>query len=137
MGCAVASFLDLSDVNAIIFEAPGAGSQEESLVERYGPEILQGKAVTTSDGLLKVITKEYVDSVRGKNWEDAYTDLLTNFQQVYVFEAGDEEIVGDGRFAHRSLPFAKYEIIPKAKHNLSGEPLEHFLHKFDGIVETL
>jgi hypothetical protein len=134
MGCAVATYLDLSDVSAVVFEAPGSGSPEEGLVERYGPDILQGQTVTTSDGLKKVITKDYVESVKGLNWEDSYSTLLKNFQPVYAFEAGKEEIVGEGRLVHRNMPFTKYEIIPKAKHNLSGEPLIDFLDRFSNIL---
>ena len=134
MGCAVATYLDLSGVSVVAFEAPGSGSPEEGLVDRYGSGILHGQTVTTSDGLKKVITKDYVESVKGLNWEDSYSTLLKNFQPVYVFEAGKEEIVGVGRFAHRNMPFTKYEIILNAKHNLSGEPLADFLARFSKIL---
>jgi Lipase (class 3) len=137
MGCAVASYLDLSDVSMIVFEAPGAGSPQEGLVERYGPDILQGKTVTTSDGLVKVITKAYVDSVKTLNWEDAYSQLLKNFQPVYLFEAGDEEIVGDDRLAHRSMAFTQCQILPNAKHNLSAAPLTDFLFRFSKILDSV
>lgn len=133
-GCAVASFLDLGDVSAMVFEAPGAGSKAEGLVNRYGPDITKGKTVTTSDGLTKTYPPEFVASVQGLNWEEQYAKLLKRYQPVYCFEAGEEEIVGDERLKHPDLPFTKYEIIPGATHNLSGAPLADFLSKLDKIL---
>jgi Serine aminopeptidase, S33 len=137
MGCAVASYLDLTGVNMVIFEAPGAGSQEEGLIKRYGPDVLNGKIAETDNGRLKVITKEFVQSVIKLNWDDAYAELLKKFKPVYVYEAGEEEIVGEARIAYRSFPFTKYEIIPHAKHNLSGEPLADFLSRLDSVFKTI
>jgi len=37
---------------------------------------MQGKAVTTTDGLLKVITKEYAGSVKDTDWEVEYNKVL-------------------------------------------------------------
>jgi pimeloyl-ACP methyl ester carboxylesterase len=135
MGCAVVSFIqDLAGVKSIVFVTPGAGNQEQALIERYGPDVVHGKAVTTSDNLRKVIPAEYVQSVKGKVWEDTYADLLSRFQPVYCFEAGNEEIVGDDRLAHRTMPFAKYDIIPGAKHNLTGQPLQDFFGRLDLLI---
>ena len=135
MGCAVTALLsDLSGVTAIVFVAPAAGEQEQSLIRRYGADIVHGKAVKTSDGLRKVIPAEYVASVKGLVWEDAYANLLNRFSPVYAFEAGEEEVLGEERFAHRHLPFAKYDIIPGAKHNLEGAPLTEFFSRLDHLI---
>lgn len=137
MGCAIASLLDLAGVSAVVFACPAAGAPGEWLVKRYGSDVLEGKAVTTSDGLLKVITKEYARSVQGKVWEDEYIKLLKNFHPVYAFEAGNEEIVGEGRLAHRDLPFTDYQIIPQATHNLHGAPLADFFSRLDKIFSVM
>jgi len=135
MGCAIITFVeDLSGVEAIVFVTPGAGAQGPSLVKRYGPDILRGKIVTTSDGLYKNIPAEYVASVKGLVWEDQYAKLLHRFHPVYCFEAADEEIVGDERLVHRTLPFDDYQIIPHATHNLHGAPLEDFFTRLDPLL---
>jgi pimeloyl-ACP methyl ester carboxylesterase len=136
MGCGVASLLDLTGVSAVVFVAPAASSRGHSLVKRYGPDIMGGKAVTTSDGLLKVITKEYALSVKEIVWEEEYRKLLKHFSPVYCFEAGEEEIVGEERIGHRALPFTQYEIIPGAHHNLAGAPLRDFLARLDQQLAT-
>jgi len=124
MGCGIAARLDLSRVNKVIFVAPAAGDTTQALIKRYGSDIIEGKTVQTTDGLTKDIPKEYVASVRGVIWEKEYEKLLTRFKSVYVFESGDEEIVGEERLQHRAMPFAEYKIMPGAKHNVVGAPLQ-------------
>ena len=53
---------------------------------------------------------------------------------VYVFEAGDDGIIGDERFALRDIAFTGYEIIEGAKHNLSGQSLVKFYAKLDPLL---
>jgi hypothetical protein len=134
MGCAVTCFLDLSGVASIIFEAPAAGAPRQALIDRYGPDIVKGKTVTTSDGLRKVVPLEYIESIAGLDWEDEYRKLVARYKPVYVFAAGDEEIVSDERLEHEHI-FKHFEIIPHATHNLSGAPLADFLRRLDKILE--
>jgi pimeloyl-ACP methyl ester carboxylesterase len=135
MGCAVATFVDLSGIRLVVFVAPAAGNPRAALIERYGEDIVKGKAVTTSDGLRKVITVEYCASIKDiTSWEEEYAKLIKKFSPVYVFEAGDDEIVGEDRFAHRSMPFTKYEIIEGAKHNFAGEYLTSLFSKLDKLI---
>lgn len=134
MGCGVASQLNLDNVSKVVFVAPAAGEPISGLVERYGESVLEGRVVKTSDGLTKFISKEYVDSVRGIIWEREYEKLLERFKPVYVFEAGEEEIVGDERLKHRDLSFADYEIIPGATHNFHGEALTRLFTSLDPIL---
>jgi hypothetical protein len=134
MGCAVASQLDLSGVDKVIFVAPAAGDIYPRLVKQYGPDIANGKLVKSTDGLTKLLSKEYIDSVKGVVREREYQKMLQHYNQVYVFEAGDEEIVGDERLAHRDMPFAGYKIIPGAKHNVAGEPLRKLFVEIDRLV---
>ena len=133
MGCGVASLLDTNDIQAMVFVAPAVGKPRQSLVERYGPDIVNGKTVTTSEGLKKVVTAEYYKSVEDIDWEESYASLVKRFQTVYVYESGDDEIVGDGRFRHRAIPFAQYTVIDGAKHNLSGAPLAVLFGLIDGL----
>jgi hypothetical protein len=137
MGCGVTAQLDLSGVAAVVFVTPGAGDAVEKNVKRYGKGILDGKTVTTSDGLRKVIPKEYLESVKEIVWEKEYRKLLKRFQPIYCFEAGEEEIVNDHRFEHRDMPFADYQVIPHARHNLEGAPLQDFLSRLDKILSSL
>lgn len=134
MGCGVATFLDTTDVNAMIFVAPASGTPADSLIKRYGGNVIHGKSVLTSDGLTKIITAEYYDSIKGISWEFEYAKLVKKYSPVYVFEAGDDEILGDGRFAHRTIPFTSYEIIKGAKHNFSGKFLVELFTKIDTIL---
>ena len=133
MGCGVASLLKTDNIKAMVFVAPAAGKPEQSLIARYGPETVNGKTVTTSDGRNKVITREYYESVKGVSWEDAYADLVKRFSPVYVYESSNDEIVGDGRLMHREIPFARYTVIAGAKHNLSGAPLAKLFAELDGL----
>lgn len=135
MGCGIITQLDLNKVSEVIFVAPASGDQHASLTKRYGKDILKGKVVTTSDGLTKYITKEYVDSVRGIVWEKEYEKFLERYRQpVYVYESGDEEIVGKDRFKHRDMPFTDYKIIPGATHNLHGEALRMLFGELDDLL---
>jgi pimeloyl-ACP methyl ester carboxylesterase len=134
MGCAVASKLKLADVDVLIFVAPAAGEPGKALIHRYGVDVMKGKRVKTSDGLLKIVTAEYAESVRELDWDETYAQLLKRFHPVYAFEAGEEEIVGEERLKHRKLPFTKYQIIPEANHNLKGAPLKDFLSKLDKLL---
>jgi hypothetical protein len=134
MGCGIAARLNLEGVSRALFVTPTAGDEIRKLMQRYGPGILQGMEVTTSDGLLKIIPKEYIASVEGIVWENEYRKLLEHYSAVHVFEAGDEEIVGDERLAHRDMPFASYTTIPGAHHNLSGKPLQAFFTQADPLV---
>ncbi len=136
MGCAVTTGLDLSNVAGIIFIAPGAGAPQLSLIERYGADIVNGKTVLTTDGLTKIITKEYYMSVKGLVWEEEYAKLAGRFAPIYVYEAGEEKIVGDERLAHRTIAFTNYEIIAGAKHNFSGVAATTLFEKISGILPT-
>ncbi|MCA9325393.1 alpha/beta hydrolase [Candidatus Saccharibacteria bacterium] len=133
MGCGIATQLDTTSVDRMVFVAPVAGDFMGKQINRYGPEVEQGMVVKTSDGLTKFLTKEYVASFKGIVWEDEYRKFLQKYHEVYVFESGDEEIVGEERLTHRDMPFAEYTIIPGAKHNLAGEPL----HALFGHTDTL
>jgi|GEM_PF-3136106 len=134
MGCGVVSQLTFDKVTRVIFVTPAAGDEEAKQVNRYGEDVVEGKEVISSDGLIKYLSKEFIASVQGLKWEQEYQKMLDRFSQVYVFEAGDEEIVGEDRFAHRTMPFAGYKIIPGAKHNLAGEPLQHFFAELDTLM---
>ncbi len=133
MGCGVASLLDTDGIGAMVFVSPAVGKPQDSLIKRYGADIADGKTVTTSDGLKKVITAEYYKSVAGISWEDSYVSLVKKFQPVYVFESGADEIVGEGRFEHRKIQFTSYTVIEGAKHNFSGEALATLFEKLDEI----
>jgi pimeloyl-ACP methyl ester carboxylesterase len=134
MGCGIVTRLDLSGVAKIIFVAPAAGNATQKLIERYGPKVADGLLIKTSDGLTKLVSKEYFDSVQGIVWEEEYKKLLQNYKDVYVFESGDEEIVGDERLAHRDLPFADYKIISGATHNYAGEALQKLYTELDAFL---
>jgi len=134
MGCGIVSQLDLSGVAKAIFVAPAAGDAAQKLIERYGPDVANGKLTKTKDGLTKLVSKEYFDSIQGIVWEEEYKKLLQHFGQVHVFESGDEQIVGDERKAHRDMPFASYRIIPGAKHDYSGEALPTLLLELDKLL---
>lgn len=131
MGCGVTARIDLGDVAAVFFIAAATGTPAKYLIERYGNHIVNGKTVTTSDGLTKIITKEYYDSIQGINWENEYAQLVARYSPVYTYEAGDDEVLGEGRFAHRTIPFTSYETIEGAKHNFSGEHLNELFTRMD------
>jgi hypothetical protein len=133
-GCDVSCALGLDGVNAVVFVTPGTGTPALKLIERYGPDIVLGKTITTSDNLQKTYTPEYYSSIKGRSREDEYAKLAQRFHPVYVFEAENDQTVGDERFAHRDIPFTKYEIIPGAKHNLAGPPLRDFLSRLDQLL---
>ena len=135
MGCGVSAQLELDDVEKVIFVTPGAGNEFMKLKKRYGEDIINGGGmVKTTDGLNKLISKDYLESVSKITWENEYSKLLKKFQNVYVFEAGDEEIVGDDRFKHRDMPFKSYQIIPGATHNLHGKALKLFFVELEYLV---
>ena len=134
MGCGIATRLDLHDVARVVFVAPAAGDATAKLIDRYGEQILAGGMTTSSDGLGKYLSKEFVDSVSGVVWEAEYAKLLQRYPEVYAFESGEEEIVGEERLAHRDLPFKSYAIIEGAKHNLSGESLGKLYAQLDSLV---
>lgn len=136
LGCGVVSRMDLSGVEKVIFVAPAAGNIIDTMKKRYGDDIVQGKTVTTTDGLIKDIPKEYVDSVKDITWEDEYRKLLASYKPVHVFESGAEEIVADDRFAHRDMPFASYKIIPGAVHNYAGKDLENLFAELDPLLPS-
>lgn len=133
MGCGLITKLELGAVARAIFVAPTAGNETEKLIERYGPEVREGKLTMSSDGLKKYISKAYFDSVQGIVWQEEYKKLLTRYNPVYVFESADEEIVGQERFALREMPFASYTVIPGAKHNLAGRPLRRLFTELDTL----
>ncbi len=134
MGCGVAARLDTKDVSKMIFIAPTAGDETKKLLERYGPAIMQGQVVKSSDDLTKNLSKEYVDSVQGIVWEEEYPKLLERFPEVYVFEAGNEEMISQERFKHRAMPFAGYKIMPGATHNVSGQALQALFAELDPLM---
>lgn len=134
MGCGVTTQLNLAGIEKVIFVAPGAGNAAEGLIERYGIDVANGRMTRTSDGNNKYVTKQYFQSVEGIIWEDEYEKLLARFKNVAVFESGDEEIVGEERFKHRSMPFASYQVIPGAKHNYSGVSLELLEKQLDKML---
>lgn len=134
MGCGVTARLDLDAVKKVIFVAPAAGAETRKLTERYGDDVAKGKLTVSVDGLKKYMSKEFVDSVYGIDWEDEYRKLLARFAEVYVFEAGEEEIVGKERLRLRSLPFAGYDILPGARHNLLGKPLKDFFVRLSSLI---
>ena len=135
MGCPISCLLNLDGIAGVIFVAPAVGAPEKTMIERYGENIVNGKKVVTSDGYTKIIPKEYYDSVRGLVWEDEYEKLMQRFSPVHVFESGDDEIVGEGRFAHRKIPFTSYQIIEGAKHNFQYRFSEELFAKIDKILE--
>lgn len=134
MGCGVIARLDLGNVKSVVFVAPAAGDATARLVKRYGDDITNGMIVKTSDGLTKYISKEYVQSVTGIVWEEEYDKLLLRYKTVHVFESGNEEVIGEDRFKHRTMPFASYSTIAGAKHNLAGPPLELLFKELDSLL---
>jgi hypothetical protein len=137
MGCGVITQLDLADVSAVFFVAAAVGSPQPELIKRFGPDIAQGKTTTSSDGLKKIITAEYFDSIKDINWEDEYNKLVQRYSPVYAYEAAEDEILDDRRFAHRNIPFTSYNIISAAKHNLTGQPLADLFNKLDQKLKIL
>jgi pimeloyl-ACP methyl ester carboxylesterase len=136
MGCGVAALTDLHDVNAVVLVTPAVGTPYQGYIERYGADVVNGKTITSSEGTQQEFPAEFMASTKGIVWEDEYRKLAASPLPVYAFEAADDEIVGDGRFAHRDIPFTKYVIIPGAKHNLSGQPLADFFANLDNLLAT-
>lgn len=134
MGCGLIAKLNLDTVSKAIFVAPTAGKETEKLASRYGADVANGKLTISSDGLKKYMSKGYFESMHGIVWEDEYRELLTRFSPIYVFESGEEEIVGKERLALRNMPFASYDIIPGATHNLHGDALQWFFKKLDALL---
>jgi len=135
MGCGVSSLIDTKGISRMILVTPAGGDVVKLMISRHGEDILQGGMVKTSDGLNKLLSKAYVDSVSGVIWEEKYTNLLERFKEVYVFEAGKDEIVTEERRAPlRTLPFAKYSVIDGATHNLHGEALEKLYTEIDDLI---
>lgn len=137
MGCPISCMLNLDGIAGVIFVAPAVGAPEKTMIERYGADIVEGKKVVTSDGHTKIIPKEYYDSIRGLVWEEEYKKLADRFTPVHVFESGADEIVGDGRFAHRDIPFTSYQIIEGAKHNFQYEFSKELFAKIDKILANV
>ncbi len=136
MGCGLVTMLDLAVVAKVVFVAPTAGDETRKLIGRYGSDVRQGKLTVSVDGLKKYMSQEYVESVEGVVWQDKYQELLGRNKQIYVFEAGEEEIVGEDRLLLRDMPFAKYIVIPGAKHNFTGEPLDLLFSGIDRILTS-
>lgn len=126
MGAGVAAMLDTQPSNNYVLVAPAVGAQCQKYIARYGQTIVDGMIVTTSDGLYKNITKEFMDSVKTIKWQDVYAQLLQTNRTVHVFESGADEILDDERFELRGMPFTSYIIIDGASHNLSGEYFSDF-----------
>jgi hypothetical protein len=135
MGCGVASLLNIDDVSRMILIAPAGGDVLKLMVQRYGQSIVKGSLIKTSDGLNKLLSKEYVNSIGGVIWEQKYEKLLKNFSEVYAYEAGDDDIVTEERRAPlRPMPFASYKIINGATHNFHGEALEKLYKEIDELI---
>lgn len=135
MGCGVSSLLDTRDIRQMILVTPAGGDVLKLMIDRYGEGIVSGGLIRTSDGLNKLISKEYVDSVGGVIWEEKYTQLLENFKEVYVFEAGEDDIISEDRRAPlRTIPFKQYTVIPGATHNLHGAALNKLFLEIDTIL---
>jgi pimeloyl-ACP methyl ester carboxylesterase len=133
-GCGVASFLGTSDVSALVLVTPTVGTPFKSYTKRYGKGIINGKTITTIDGLKKEYTADFMNSVKDISWENEYAKLIKNYAPTYVFEAGEDEIIGEERSVLRNFPFTSYDIIHGAKHNLSGVALTEFFSKLDTLV---
>jgi pimeloyl-ACP methyl ester carboxylesterase len=131
MGCGVAALMEADGLNGMVFVAPAVGRPAESLLVRYGADVAGGKKVLTSDGPTKVITAEYYKSVQGISWEEAYAKLAARFHPVDVYEAGADEIVGEGRFEHRKIAFDSYTVIDGAPHNFVGASLAKLFDEMD------
>ena len=133
-GCGITARLELDGVGKVIFVAPAVGKESSKLADRYGADVADGKLTISKDGLKKYMSREYVASMQGIVWDNEYRKLLARYRPVYVFESGDEEIVGEDRFALRDLPFTAYKIIPGATHNLHSEALQRFFADLDGLL---
>ena len=61
--------------------------------------------------------------------------MLQNFSEVYMFEAGSDEILGERRQKLRNLNlnFKQYKIIPEATHNFHGAALKKLFIEMDKI----
>lgn len=135
MGCGVASLLDTTAVSRMLFITPASGDVVELMISRYGEKILDGGMVKTSDGLNKLFSKEYVDSVGGVVWEEKYIELMKHFSEIYVFESSDDEILTEARrVATRVLPFKGHVMIKGGTHNLHGKALESFYKEIDSLI---
>lgn len=132
-GCGVVSQLKLEGVNAIVLVTPAAGRSFRNYVDQFGESVANGLQVTSSDGIKKEYTAEFMDSIKNISWEEEYARLAKGPIPVYVFEAGADEIIGEERFAHREIPFTKYFILDRAPHNLVGKPLADFFAKLDPL----
>jgi pimeloyl-ACP methyl ester carboxylesterase len=135
MGCGVASLLDISKVSRMIFVTPASGDVVDLMISRYGKNILNGGMVRTSDGLNKLLSKGYIDSVTDVVWEEKYKRLLSNFKEVYAYEAANDEILSlERREATRSLPFKVHKIIDGATHNFHGQALELLFKEIEDLI---
>ena len=134
MGSGLITQLDLTNVSRAIFVAPAAGKETDKLISRYGADVANGKVTISSDGLKKNMSKEYFESVQGVVGGDEYRRLLAHFASVYVFESGDEEIVCEERFELRDMPFANYEIIPGATHNVHDKALQQLFASLNSLL---
>lgn len=135
MGCGVASLLDVTNVTRMILVTPASGDVIELMISRYGRDILSGGLVRTSDGLNKLLSKQYVDSVSGVVWEEKYLQLLKHFKEIYAFESSDDEILTEDRKAlTRGLPFKKHTVINGGTHNLHGAALKKLFAEIDDLI---
>lgn len=135
MGCGVSSLVDTEGIARMILVAPAGGDVVKLMVSRYGEGVLNGGMVKTSDGLNKLLSKAYVDSVGGIVWEEKYENLLKRFKEVYAYESGEDEIVTEERRAPlRTMPFATYKVIEGATHNLHGDALKKLYSEIDNLI---
>jgi hypothetical protein len=125
----------MEDVAGMIFITPGVGDVHKIYKQRYGDDVVNGKTIVSSDGITKIISKEFMDSSADLIREEKYAQLLDRYSPVHVYEAGDDEIVGDERYVLRDMPFASYTIIKGAKHNLSGKYSEELFRKIDQLFD--
>lgn len=135
MGCGVAALLDTAGISGFIFVAPAVGAQTEKYIKRYGPDIINGKVVKTTEGFYKNISKEFMDSVANIKWQKTYSELLSRFPAVHVFESGADEIVDEERFELREMPFASYQIIEDAPHNFHSKYSTELFRKIDSLLD--
>lgn len=134
MGCGVTALMDTTGITGVIFVAPGVGNQVEKYIERYGANVVNGIRTETTDGLVKYISKEFMDSVRGITWQDKFSQLIEKHSNVHAFESGADEIVDDERFELRAMPLASYTIIEGTPHNFSGQYPDELFMKIDQII---
>ncbi len=134
MGCGVATFIDTAVLHAMVLVTPAAGNPLKGYLEEYGNDIMNGKVVRNREGTKVNFTAGFVGSMKDIDWKREYEKLVEKFAPTYVFEAGDDEIIGEARFSLRDVPFTKYFILDRAKHNLAGISLEDFFAKLEPLI---